>query len=58
MADLIAIDLLDVNSLPVYSPISQAVYATDRSQVTDVWVSGVQLVQNKELLTININNIK
>lgn len=52
-ADFIAINLDHVETQPVYHPISQIVYATPRSQVTDVWVAGKQLLKNRELTTIN-----
>lgn len=58
MADLIAVDFSDINSLPLYSAPSQIVYATERAQVTDVWVHGKQLVKNKELLTLDVQQIK
>lgn len=44
-ADLICVDLSRPASQPVYSPISQLVYATSRDQVTDVWVAGRQLLE-------------
>lgn len=52
-ADLIAIDLNRPETQPVYDPIAQIVYSADRSQVTDVWVAGRQLMRERELLTIN-----
>jgi 5-methylthioadenosine/S-adenosylhomocysteine deaminase len=44
-ADLICVDLSRPATQPVYSPISQLVYATSRDQVTDVWVAGRQLLE-------------
>jgi len=52
-ADLIAVDLDRPETTPVYDPIAQIVYSADRSQVTDVWVAGRQLMANRELLTID-----
>ncbi|MBI1732468.1 MAG: TRZ/ATZ family hydrolase [Gammaproteobacteria bacterium] len=52
-ADLIAIDLNRPETQPVFDPISQIIYSADRSQVTDVWVAGRQLLRERELLTIN-----
>ena len=52
-ADLIAIDLNRPETQPVYDPIAQIVYSADRSQVTDVWVAGRQLMRDRELLTVN-----
>lgn len=54
-ADFIAVNLNEVNTQPVYNPISQLVYACHSTQVTDVWIAGKQLVKNKQLQTINQN---
>lgn len=53
-ADFIAIDLEQIETQPLYHPISQIVYATSRSQVTDVWVAGKQLMKNRTLLTLEV----
>jgi 5-methylthioadenosine/S-adenosylhomocysteine deaminase len=53
-ADVIAIDLGLPETQPVFDPVSQIVYAADRSQVTDVWVAGRQLLKNRELLTLDV----
>ncbi len=52
-ADFIAIDLEQIETQPLYHPISQIVYATPRSQVTDVWIAGKQILKNRQLLTLN-----
>ncbi|MBA3660294.1 MAG: TRZ/ATZ family hydrolase [Gammaproteobacteria bacterium] len=52
-ADFIAINLNAIETAPVYHPISQIVYAADRTQVTDVWVRGKQLLKNRELTTLD-----
>ena len=52
-ADVIAVDLAVLESQPTYNPISQLVYATGRQQVSDVWVAGRQLLQNRQLTTLN-----
>ena len=39
---------------PLYCPVSQLVYAASRQQVTDVWVAGRRLLQNRQLTTINL----
>ncbi|MEO8444118.1 MAG: TRZ/ATZ family hydrolase [Gammaproteobacteria bacterium] len=44
-ADMICVDLGRAATQPVYSPVSQLVYATSREQVTDVWVAGRQLLE-------------
>lgn len=52
-ADFIAIDFDQVETQPLYHPISQIVYSTPRNQVTDVWVCGKQLMKNRQLMTLN-----
>jgi len=45
-ADLVAIDLRDPDTQPVYNPVSQLVYAAGRDQVRHVWVAGRQLIRD------------
>lgn len=52
-ADLAAIDLSAITSQPVYDPISQIVYTAGREQVTDVWVNGKPLLQDRQLTTLD-----
>jgi 5-methylthioadenosine/S-adenosylhomocysteine deaminase len=52
-ADIIAIDLSDIESQPCYDVVSQLVYATGRDKVTDVWVDGKQLLKERQLTTLN-----
>ena len=56
-ADITAIDLGQLESRPLYNPVSQIVYASDRQQVTDVWCNGRQLLKNRELQTLDINKL-
>ena len=42
-ADLIAIELSSIESMPMFDVVSHVVYATTRNQVTDVWVAGQQV---------------
>ena len=57
-ADVIAIDLNHLETQPLYCPVSQIVYAASRQQVTDVWVAGKQLLKQRQLTTINMDNLK
>lgn len=52
-ADFIAIDLNQIETRPLYHPISQIVYAASRHQVTDVWAAGKQLLKQRELQTMD-----
>lgn len=57
-ADIIAINLNELESFPLYNPFSQLVYATERHQVTDVWVAGKPLLKNRTLLTLNEHELR
>jgi 5-methylthioadenosine/S-adenosylhomocysteine deaminase len=57
-ADVIAIDLDHLETQPVFSPVSQIVYAASRQQVTDVWVAGKQLLKQRQLTTFDISALK
>ena len=52
-ADLVALDLRDPDTQPVYQPLSQLVYAASRDQVRHVWVAGRQLVRDGVALTLD-----
>lgn len=56
-ADLISINLGTIESQPVYDPISQIIYSTNRNQVDNVWVAGKQLLKNRHLTTLNEQEI-
>jgi len=56
-ADITAVDLGAIEAEPVYHPISQLVYATGRHQVTDVWVAGQRLLENRSLTALDVNAI-
>jgi 5-methylthioadenosine/S-adenosylhomocysteine deaminase len=57
-ADVIAIKMDQLEVQPLYEPVSQVVYATNRQQVTDVWVAGKQLLKDRNLTTINVSDLK
>ena len=57
-ADVIAIKMDQLEAQPLYEPVSQIVYATNRQQVTDVWVAGKQLLKDRNLTTINVGDLK
>jgi len=52
-ADFIALDMGEIESLPMYDVQSHLVYVAERSQVTDVWVHGRRLLAERELTTID-----
>jgi 5-methylthioadenosine/S-adenosylhomocysteine deaminase len=51
-ADLVAVNLNDLHSQPVYQPISQLVYTCGREQVSHVWVAGRHLINEGQLTTL------
>ncbi len=57
-ADVIAIDLNELETQPLYCPISQIVYAASRSQITDVWVAGKRLLESRQLTTFDMTELK
>jgi len=52
-ADITAIDLSDIETQPLYHPVSQIVYSASRSQVSHVWVDGKCLLNNRALTTLD-----
>jgi 5-methylthioadenosine/S-adenosylhomocysteine deaminase len=52
-ADVVAIDLNRIETLPLYNPISQIVYSATRDQISDVWVAGRHLLKNRQLTTLD-----
>ncbi|NOX09624.1 MAG: TRZ/ATZ family hydrolase [Gammaproteobacteria bacterium] len=56
-ADITAIQLDDIETGPVYNPISQLVYAASRDKVSDVWVNGKHLLKERQLTTLNSDKI-
>ena len=56
-ADFAVIDIEPLESQPIYDPIGHLVYATQRYQVSDVWVAGKQLLHNRQLTTLDQTEI-
>jgi 5-methylthioadenosine/S-adenosylhomocysteine deaminase len=56
-ADVIIIDTHKPHLQPVYNPVSHIVYAAQGSDVQDVLVDGCILVKDRELLTVDLENI-
>ncbi len=57
-ADVVAINLDELETLPLYNPLSQITYSASRNQVSDVWVAGKQLLKNHSLTTIDLTALK
>ena len=57
-ADIAAIDLSQLETQPIYNPVSQIVYSAARSQVTHTWVNGNCLLNNRKLTTLDEDALK
>ncbi len=56
-ADLVCVDLGQLETQPLHNVISQLVYATGRHQVSDVWIAGVSRLENRVLVDMDIDGI-
>jgi 5-methylthioadenosine/S-adenosylhomocysteine deaminase len=56
-ADLACVNLVTLNSQPMYDVGSQLVYTANASQVTDVWVAGKHQLDNGKLAHINTDRL-
>ncbi len=56
-ADITAVRLDTLETRPVYDPVSALIYACGREQVTDVWVAGQHLLKERQLTTLDSDNI-
>ncbi|HEC13759.1 MAG TPA: TRZ/ATZ family hydrolase [Acidiferrobacteraceae bacterium] len=52
-ADLTAVNLSGLATQPLYDPVSQLVYSASRDQVSDVFVGGVHVIKNHQLMTMD-----
>ncbi|MEQ3697330.1 MAG: TRZ/ATZ family hydrolase [Pseudomonadales bacterium] len=57
-ADIIAIDMSEIDLQPCFNLIAELVYSQVGHRVTDVWVAGKRLVHNKQLETIDAKNLR
>jgi 5-methylthioadenosine/S-adenosylhomocysteine deaminase len=53
-ADMTALRLGDVETLPLYDPVSQLPNAAGREHVTDVWIAGERVVDARRLTRIEV----
>lgn len=56
-ADLMAVSIKHPEAQPLYNPIAHLVYSANRADVTDVWVAGKQILRERELTTLDINEL-
>lgn len=57
-ADLITVDLSELESQPIYDVASHLVYATGRHQVREVWINGEHLLRDGALATLDLEKVK
>jgi 5-methylthioadenosine/S-adenosylhomocysteine deaminase len=57
-ADIAAIDLSAVATLPCYDPASHLIYASGRDQVTHVWVDGRLRLENRKLVDFDVRALQ
>lgn len=57
-ADLCAIDLSALEQQPLHDPLSQLIYTANGHHVRNVWVAGKQLLKDRELTTLNEEELK
>jgi len=56
-ADVVAIDLSEPDTLPVYDPVSHLVHVVGRQHVTHAWIAGQAVVRDRECLTIDASEL-
>lgn len=56
-ADIIAVDFSSLEMSPVYDPVANLIYSSSREQVSDVWVAGRHLLKDRELTTLDEEEI-
>ena len=56
-ADIIAINMSGIEQQPLYNPVSQLIYTSDRSQISDLWVAGKHLMKDRQLTTIDLQAV-
>ena len=56
-ADAVCIEFKDPGTQPVLDPLSQLVYAAGRENVTDVWIAGEHLLENRTMTRMNEESV-
>lgn len=57
-ADLCAIDLSELEQQPLHDPLSQLIYTANGHHVRNVWVAGKQLLKDRQLTTLNEEELR
>ena len=56
-ADLVAVDLRDLSSQPLFDPVSHLVYVAGREHVSHVWVDGKLKLHERRLVDLNTDDL-
>jgi 5-methylthioadenosine/S-adenosylhomocysteine deaminase len=57
-ADLVAVDLSSIETLPCFDPVSHLVYAAGREHVTHVWIAGEARLEERRLTTLDEQDLR
>jgi 5-methylthioadenosine/S-adenosylhomocysteine deaminase len=57
-ADLVCVDLSELELQPLYNVISHLIYVATRHQVSDVWIAGAQKLSQRRLVDMDADAIK
>lgn len=57
-ADIIALDFSEIESQPLYDPVSHIAYATTRHQVSHVWIGGQSVMADRQLRNLDVDEIR
>jgi 5-methylthioadenosine/S-adenosylhomocysteine deaminase len=52
-ADIIAVDMSDLDTQPLYHPLPQLIHTHSGSRVSHSWVAGRALLENRRLTTLD-----
>jgi len=53
-ADVVAVDMGEIDDAPVYDPVSHLVHVASRERVTDVWVAGERVVRERTPTRVDV----
>jgi 5-methylthioadenosine/S-adenosylhomocysteine deaminase len=57
-ADLAAVELADLATVPCFNPVSHLVYVAGRQHVTHVWVDGAAVVADRQLTKLDVPELR
>ena len=57
LADIVAIDMGEIESQPIYHPLSQLVYTRTGHKVSHVWVNGEVLLKDRKFTKLDQDRV-